>query len=136
MKTVAKLLIKHGNDFLMMYRGNHPTFGNDPDLPGGIVETGESSLAAVLREVNEEIGLAFQIGDVRELYAGNDYSRNGTYYWLYVAELAKRPTVTISWEHSSFEWISKTDFIKKSLAANDTYMHMVADKLKLLKNSH
>ncbi len=32
-----------------MYRGDHPTFGIDPDLPGGTLEDGESNLETILR---------------------------------------------------------------------------------------
>ena len=43
MKKVAKLVIVDKDEkYLLMYRSNHPTFGNDPDLPGGTVEEGES----------------------------------------------------------------------------------------------
>lgn len=134
MKTVAKLIIRHDNEFLMMYRSDHPTFGADPDLPGGTGEEAESSLDTVLREVGEEIGLILQADDVREVYAGSDYSKNGTFYSLFVAELTARPVITMSWEHASFEWIDRIDFINRAAAAKDTYMHMAADTLGSQKN--
>lgn len=54
MKKVAKLVMIDPNDkYLLMYRSEHPTFGNDPDLPGGTLEDGESVLETMLREVEE-----------------------------------------------------------------------------------
>lgn len=40
----------------------HPTYKDYWDLPGGLVEPGESPRAACLREVSEEIGLTVPIG--------------------------------------------------------------------------
>lgn len=43
MKKVAKLVIVDPqNNYLLMYRNQHPTFGDDPDLPGGTVEGSET----------------------------------------------------------------------------------------------
>jgi len=36
----------------------------------------------------------------------------------------------MSWEHSSYEWLDRNEFLVRSRSAKDTYMHMVADKLK------
>lgn len=135
MKIVAKLLIEHNNTYLMLYRSDHPTFGTDPDLPGGTVEEDESSLVTVLREVNEEIGLPLHVDELRELYAGANYSNNGTFYSLFHVKLEDRPKITMSWEHSSFEWVEPAVFINKALVANDTYMHMVGETLKSLRSS-
>ncbi|GAB3532737.1 NUDIX hydrolase [Phytohabitans suffuscus] len=40
----------------------HPTYKDYWDLPGGLVEPGESPRAGCLREVSEEIGLTVPIG--------------------------------------------------------------------------
>ncbi len=131
MAKVAKLvLIDNTNKYLLMYRSNHPAFGTDPDLPGGTLEEDEQPVDTMIREVYEEAGIVITEPEVQEVYAGVDYSTHGTYYSLYVAKLDNRPTVTMSWEHSSFEWIDKDDFLEKSKSANDTFMHMVYDVLK------
>jgi len=135
MKIVAKLLIKNGGEYLMMYRSNHPTFGDDPDLPGGTSEESESGLVAMLREVDEEIGLRLVSGEVKEIYSGDEYSNHGTFYSLFIANLSEKPKVLMSWEHSSYEWMSKEEFIEKARKANDTYMHMVADVFSSLRKS-
>jgi 8-oxo-dGTP pyrophosphatase MutT (NUDIX family) len=54
MKQVAKLILRDQNDrYLLLYRSNHPTFGNDPDLPGGTLEVGEDPIRALIREAEE-----------------------------------------------------------------------------------
>lgn len=133
MKKVAKLLIKNNEYYLMMYRSDHPTFGKDADLPGGTGEDGESALITVLREVEEEVGLNLGDSEIIEVYSGDEYSKNGTHYSLFFVELSDRPRVKMSWEHSSYEWISKQKFISRSKAAKDTYMHMAGEVLESLK---
>lgn len=69
---------------------------------------------------------------VKEVYAGTEYSRNGTHYALFVGRVDERPVITMSWEHSSYEWLDKLDFLEKAKNANDTYMHMVHDVIATL----
>ena len=129
MKEVAKLVIVDKDEkYLLMYRSNHPTFGDDPDLPGGTVEEGESTLEAMLREVEEEAGLIVAPSAARKAYAGE--SDHGTINVLYVCHLDIRPGIVMSWEHSSYEWLPKQEFLDKAKNANDTYMHMVYDVVR------
>lgn len=116
----------------MMYRANHPTFGDDPDLPGGTADNDETGLETVIREVDEEIGLHVTADQLKEIYSGSEYSNNGTHYCLYFCTLPDQPEVHMSWEHTSYEWISKDEFVLKARAAKDTYMRMAGDTLASL----
>lgn len=132
MKQVAKLIIVDGRGkYLLMHRSDHPTFGNDPDLPGGTLEEGELPLETMIREVFEEAAVKIDQGEVTEVYAGTDYSTHGTHYSLYVTELRYTPEITMSWEHSLYEWLDRDAFLEKAGKANDTYMRMVHDVLEL-----
>ena len=131
MKQVAKLVVRDDqNKYLLMYRSSHLTFGNDPDLPGGTLEDGESPLETMLREVHEEAGLAIDGSAVASLYSGTGYSAHGTHYSLFMTNIRKRPEIVMSWEHSSYEWLDYDDFLEQAKNAKDTYMHMVHDILK------
>lgn len=133
MKKVAKLvIINTDNKYLLLYRSDHPTFGGDPDLPGGILEDGESLLEATLREVSEEVGLDIDAASVRQVYSSTEYSTHGTHYALFVVKLPSNPSITISWEHTAYTWLDRVDFLEKARYAKDTYMHMVYDVLKNL----
>lgn len=133
MIEVAKLAIIEPDDkYLLLYRDNHPVFGTDPDVPGGIVEDGETLLEAMQREVREETGIEISTKKVDMLFLGNHRSTHNTYsYTLFVTKLKVRPEVVISWEHASYEWISRDEFLAKAKGANDTYMNMVSDTLAL-----
>lgn len=122
-KAAKLLLIDREDNYLLLYRNNHPYFGDDPDLPGGTVQKGEELEEAVIREAKEEIGVI--IDEVTKVYAGLKYSLYGTYKALYAAHVNQRPDITLSWEHLSYEWLPKDEFLNKIKDANDTYMHMV-----------
>lgn len=131
MKKVAKLvMIDPDGKHLLMHRSNHPTFGFDPDLPGGTLEDGETLLETMLREVEEESGVIISRDDVQQVYSGNNYSAHGTHYALFVTNVKSRPDLKMSWEHSSFKWLDLSEFLNQAKNAKDTYMHMVYDVLK------
>ena len=116
-----------------MYLNSNPTFGTDPDLPGGTLEEGEQPIETMIREVQEEAGIEISDSQVHLLYQGSDYSTHGTdEYSLYSVTLDGRPDVTISWKHSSYKWIVHNEFLETIKDAKDTYMHMVYTVLSKL----
>ena len=126
---VAKLiLINKDNKYLMLYRSEHPSFPNDPDLPGGTVEEGEQPDQALVREVVEETGISLEKSAIKKVYESSKYSKDSTYY-LYMMKCDNEPEVNISWEHSRYEWLSLSVFIANTSSANDGYMHMVYEYL-------
>lgn len=127
MKKVAKvIMVDPSGKYLLMHRSDHPTFGRDPDLPGGIVEEEESLLDGAVREITEETGVVVAVQDVKELYVGTEYSSHGTLRGLFMVQLNDRPDVVTSWEHTDYEWLSREEFLQKAMRANDSFMHMVA----------
>ena len=132
MNHAAKLLIKDStNDtYLALYRADHPAFGNSVDLPGGTVEKGETDVEAAVREVYEEIAVYVDQDDMRLLKDTTEYSKHNTRYTLFTTEITAKPTIVLSWEHASYEWVSKERLVKECLVSNDTFMFMVVDCLE------
>lgn len=136
MTKVSKLVIVYNADeYLLLTSNDHPTFGSDPDLPGGTVEDGESALDAMIREVQEEAGIDIKRHDAKEIYSGTDYSTHGTHYTLFMVNLDKKPEVKLSWEHSAYQWVSFDELLERAAGARNTYMHMVHDALLKINSS-
>ena len=58
-RVIAQALVRDGDGRVLMC---HPTYKDDWDLPGGVVEERESPHTAVGREITEELGLVLPIG--------------------------------------------------------------------------
>ena len=58
-RAIGQLLVRDPEDRVLLCR---LTYKQDWDLPGGVVEVGESPRTAVGREVEEELGLTFEPG--------------------------------------------------------------------------
>lgn len=112
-EAVAKILLFNEQDqILVMQTGIHklrPERSHSPDLPGGMVDPGESEHAAVIREVQEESGIILDPNVVTLGYANTemfDHDTKSVTKLLYIAKLSETPIVTLSWEHKAFEWSS------------------------------
>ena len=73
-KAVSKALIKNKNGkYLLLYRGDtHPNFPGHLDLPGGEVESEETSKTATAREIQEETGICIYPNDLKKLFFYKD----------------------------------------------------------------
>lgn len=112
----AKVLIRRRTDnkYLMLWSSQweeNPRRSRQPDLPGGIVEEGESIAEGLLREVQEEAGFAIREADLTLAYAfvwnDNDIS---TLFQAYFTEIDDSE-VTLSWEHERYAWLSAEEVL-------------------------
>lgn len=135
-EAVAKILLFNEQDqILVMQTGVHklrPEKSHSPDLPGGMVDPGESEHAAVIREVQEESGIILDPNTVTLGYADTEVYGGGKSVTklLYVAKLSETPAVTLSWEHESFEWCSI-----QQLLENDTFRSTYRRGVEYLRNN-
>jgi 8-oxo-dGTP pyrophosphatase MutT (NUDIX family) len=109
--VVAKaLLINEKHEVLVLHRSpwpGHEERSHMPDLPGGLIEEGESPAFTTAREIKEETDI-----EVREDQLVMGYTK--TFYdeveseshtkFLYVCQLDQTPGVTLSHEHELSEW--------------------------------
>lgn len=129
MKIVAKALItdREGNTLVLVRSKTHPHFPLEADLPGGEVEASEAPQDAVAREIQEETGLL--IVPTGHQLVTEQISPSGSLHQLYAATIeAIKPTVTLSWEHVSYEWVPHVDLLTK-LHTQDNYMNIVTKHL-------
>lgn len=113
LESVAKILvINDKNEALVLTLGKHlkyPEKSYRPDLPGGIVDSGESERHAVIREVQEECGVDLDKSNIQLAYTETVYyekENKSVTKLLYIAHLDNTPEITLSWEHSDHKWIS------------------------------
>lgn len=112
-ETIAKILIVNNRqEALILILGKHlkyPEKSYLPDLPGGIVEPGESEQIAAIREAKEETGIELNGKSVRLAYAETAHypkENKSISKLLYIAHTDSAPEVTLSWEHSGYKWVS------------------------------
>jgi 8-oxo-dGTP pyrophosphatase MutT (NUDIX family) len=111
-ESVAKVLVfNEKGQLLLMHIGEHsekPERSHTPDLPGGMVDPGESEHAAAVREVMEEAGITLDPDEMTLAYAKTEaYSteNKSVSKLVYIVQLKNTPEVTVSWEHESYEWV-------------------------------
>jgi len=110
--SVAKaLIVNERNEVLILTAGEYkarPDKSFKPDLPGGLVDPGESEIQAVVREIGEETGIAVGSDYAKLVYAHTELSPDKSLSvtkCLYLIFLDDTPDVTLSWEHVSYEWV-------------------------------
>lgn len=133
MNVVVKVLItdSDGNILLLRRSATHPTLAFEMDLPGGLVDPGETHDGALLREVREETGLG--LNDITYVY--ERISAYGYFHKLYEAQLSTlRPQIDVSWEHDRYHWVSR-DTLFDHLKECDEYMITVKQYLESIHNS-
>src|SRR3989344_3548260 len=95
MKIIAKSLIYDDeNNLLVLVRNNtHPKYGN------------ESEIQSVVREISEETGFMLDAEEVHKVYKKS--IDPDTCHVLFAGKVnGNKPKVKLSWEHSSYSWLS------------------------------
>lgn len=124
MRSSAKVLIrdKMSRKYLVLQSSKweeNPLRSHQPDLPGGLVEDGETALEGLAREVKEEIGITLPF--VPELAYAFSYAsdQKSTTFLLYFIEVDTMPEITLSWEHEAYSWMSAEEL--KDLNIREPY---------------
>lgn len=111
-ETVAKILIiNNRHEVLILTLGKHLKYPEKSflsDLPGGIVDPGESEQFAAIREVQEECDIVLDAKSVQLAFAETRYyekENKSISKLLYIAHVDSAPEITLSWEHSDYKWV-------------------------------
>ena len=112
-ESVAKvLIIDNKGRGLILILGKHlkyPERSFLPDLPGGIVEEGESEHLAAIRETKEECGVDVDLKNTQLAYTQTTYyekEKKSVSKLLYIARVHETPRIVLGWEHSDYRWVS------------------------------
>ena len=106
---VVAAVIRYGNTALLLERSPQDYLGGLFELPGGLVETGETLEQALRREVSEETGLALRRID-RYLGSFDYHSQSGRITRQFNFQATPQVTAqgvatVILSEHASFAWV-------------------------------
>ncbi|MGI5292818.1 NUDIX hydrolase [Nonomuraea polychroma] len=110
-KLVVGAVVHHDGQVLIVRRSGEDFMGGIGELPSGGVERGEDLLAALARELSEEIGwagpLALDPDFVRHFDYVSGSGRAARQFTFAVA--APDRAVTLSAEHTACRWIDPAD---------------------------
>lgn len=129
LNRAAKALIRRRSDgrYLVLtsslWPGN-PRRSQQPDLPGGTIEPHESIEEGLLREAREEAGLTMRAEDLQLGYCYTYLKDDGesSSFLLFVSEISGDETITLSWEHESYRWMTARELL--DLSIRDPYPRM------------
>lgn len=117
--NVAKAILRRSSDgkYLILTGSKweeRPDRSEKPDLPGGVVEAGESPEQGCAREVHEEAGITVDPAELMLVHAFSfisDRDKAGINRLIYFAEIEGEPAVTLSWEHSAYHWLTAEEVL-------------------------
>jgi len=105
-EVVATALVREGRVLLVHRSPNRRAYPGVWDLPGGHIETGETELAALPREMHEELGVQITTGSAIHLFrldAGGGGESVRLSAWLF-GEWEGTPTNVAPDEHDEIRW--------------------------------
>ncbi len=127
-------VVLHGGRVLLVRRGKPPLPGKW-SLPGGLVELGETTAEAIVREVQEECGVRVRLGGLAGVLDRVVPDADGRirYHWLLVDYLAfpesDTDTITAGSDAAEVRWVKIDDVT--GLDTTDGLMDMIARAVAL-----
>lgn len=114
-RVVGAALIDHGK-ILIVRRPPHDTGAGMWEFPGGKIEPGESPAQALVREIEEELGvqagIEVDLGWIHHAYETVDIELN-----VMICHL-RSGTITL-YEHDAMEWVTPDGLVEHRLLAAD-----------------
>jgi 8-oxo-dGTP diphosphatase len=115
---VVAAIIQRGDEFLCLQRGpsKYEYIAHKWEFPGGKVEAGESQAEALVREIQEELGLAIHVTEALLTVEHTYPDFRITMHGLLCAALT--PELTLH-EHAAYTWLRREQLHTLDWAAAD-----------------
>ncbi|MBF0383083.1 MAG: (deoxy)nucleoside triphosphate pyrophosphohydrolase [Magnetococcales bacterium] len=129
--NVVAAIIFNKNKLLCVKRGEskYSYVSNKYEFPGGKIEANETQVAALKREVQEELSLNIEVGD-KFITVNHNYPDFSVRLHTYLCNSENR-VITLH-EHIDYKWLSTADLEKLDWAAADI---PIIDKLMAIKSN-
>lgn len=105
--------------YLIARRGPGQSGAGEWEFPGGKVESGESQKAALVREIDEELGLKL---DESKLYFITDhiehYPQKSVHLFLWKQIIDQTPAIHLT-EHDQYLWLDRIELSHFQLSLGD-----------------
>lgn len=114
---VVSCYMESGDKILLLHRHNDKSQGGKWGVPAGKIDQGEDVVEAMIREAQEETGLALEPSKLE--YLEKVFVRYPDYdfiYHMFRTKLAQQPAVTLSLtEHQTFQWVTPAEALQMDL---------------------
>jgi len=114
-KLIAKAILLDDEGRLLSLRrsSTDPHRPGGKDFPGGTVEDGEHLEQAVIREIEEEVGIVLREDQVALAYATTTFFDGiNDMRFLFVGRVKTGTPVKLSWEHDAYVWATPSEHLK------------------------
>jgi len=133
--VVVKGLIIHDRKILIIQRSADDEIGaNIWECPGGKVDFGEDLIAALLREIKEEVGLTITVDKLLYAVTFKTHEHRQVVILTYLCTACDN-IVTLSYEHKNYLWSDKNQMmtllskpIVDDLNRNSVWEYIFPDK--------
>lgn len=115
--VVAAVIHRAGNEILIVRRGPGMNGTGAWEFPGGKVESGETEIEALHREILEELGIRIQVGPFlgENIHA---YVSRKIHLRFYSVAMPADASIVLS-EHDALQWQKPQDMDVESLSEAD-----------------
>jgi len=113
---VAACCCEYEGQYLFLKKASGRLWESSWSLPAGKVESNETSLQAVVREIFEETGVELDsdpLENIGSLYIR--YPHLDFVFHIFRSVFSTCPQITLSDEHQEFQWIALNDALQLSL---------------------
>lgn len=114
---VAACFCEYKDKFLFLLRQPGDSSGSTWGIPGGKLDSGETAMQAVIRELQEETGITIQEHEVQQLQTVYiRYPKGDFTYTMFRTALQLQPQVTLNPdEHTEARWLTLSEALKLPL---------------------